>query len=686
MNVKSYNLMLKNIFIECFGVGEEIPSNLEKYLLTISDEEVEKFVSSSESDDYLYDNVSNKTSRVGNEESVLFRPQFNTSWKESRIEQYFWQKMRSFIIDYISEEMSSDKNVSNEFIYNLAYMRSAFALLKRGILNSKENWYQGFYIDSWLNFKEKIPRFGSIQENSQKDWYGNIEPVNEDLENFGFHKQRPIVNDYVKKSLYETISSNNYIFKYKDFDIILSNNIRNNKDNFKKVVDHFIEYLEKNNLKITGKIFIDEDIFGDYSVSVIDVSSDGYSKTLSDIPFSNWNIDSIKNIEAFASNENIPEVKYNLPQIVQFLKEDSLAMYFISKGYLPINPPFGYLIDCYGDSFEDYIPKECKIFFYNSINVKSFHAHNLDKEAKFFSLGEYNHSTKFKVWSNINVVTNESYINESGIYITNFDPLNSLVFFTVYDKETKIANKGFVKFPLKFLDEIDLKRSYKNFVQHFNSEEFLTAIQKKYPNILICKGEEFANSSFSHYRTTNHKDWNNLLIANIDKIKKYAKSPEYNRDMFIKYIAQFSRLFIQIMPCSCGSAAIGEWLMNGMAKSKGITLGNSNHDICSWDFAAFSESSPNIYADHFTEFFVDLKISKKETNTSKPDKKNQSQLESLESFLNHQKDLAKPLEEKKENKKITKKEDLKLRHLHLLIDEAENKLSKISKKPNKFKK
>ncbi len=57
------------------------------------------------------------------------------------------------------------------------------------------------------------------------------------------------------------------------------------------------------------------------------------------------------------------------------------------------------------------------------------------------------------------------------------------------------------------------------------------------------------------------------------------------------------------MPYFRGSAAIGEWLMHGLANSRGIDLGEFNSQSLSWDFAAFCSTSPIEYGKIFDQFF-----------------------------------------------------------------------------------
>lgn len=57
------------------------------------------------------------------------------------------------------------------------------------------------------------------------------------------------------------------------------------------------------------------------------------------------------------------------------------------------------------------------------------------------------------------------------------------------------------------------------------------------------------------------------------------------------------------MPYRGGSAAIGEWIMQGLAKAKGIALSKFNHPELSWDFDAFATLASAPYGKTFSHFF-----------------------------------------------------------------------------------
>ena len=69
----------------------------------------------------------------------------------------------------------------------------------------------------------------------------------------------------------------------------------------------------------------------------------------------------------------------------------------------------------------------------------------------------------------------------------------------------------------------------------------------------------------------------------------------------------------------------------------------------------------------------------------KPKKIDRAKLDYLSSFIYRQRISLEPLIEKKKNKIITKKEENKLRHLYLLIDEAEKKVKSLTKRTASLK-
>jgi hypothetical protein len=79
-----------------------------------------------------------------------------------------------------------------------------------------------------------------------------------------------------------------------------------------------------------------------------------------------------------------------------------------------------------------------------------------------------------------------------------------------------------------------------------------------------------------------------------------------SEDTCLQKIGEFVFLYINIMPYVGGSAAIGEWLMRGLAQARGIELGSFNPEVLSWDFSAFVALSSEQYGEQFKKFFIKI--------------------------------------------------------------------------------
>jgi hypothetical protein len=110
--------------------------------------------------------------------------------------------------------------------------------------------------------------------------------------------------------------------------------------------------------------------------------------------------------------------------------------------------------------------------------------------------------------------------------------------------------------------------------------------------IIICEHSKLAPLDFTP-----------ILNHALDKLFAVPKDPKRNSD-FIALLGEFCFLFINIMPYIRGSAAIGEWLMYGLAKSHGVDLGAMNSSCLGWDFSAFCATSPKQYGENFAGFFT----------------------------------------------------------------------------------
>lgn len=132
--------------------------------------------------------------------------------------------------------------------------------------------------------------------------------------------------------------------------------------------------------------------------------------------------------------------------------------------------------------------------------------------------------------------------------------------------------------------------------------EIIKAALEKNKNICDELTSLFPTIVCSHDSVA-HQDW--LLILNVVLNKLIAiPKGENNNEVFLQKLGEFMYLYINIMPYQLGSAAIGEWLMYGLAKSRGINLGPLNSAHLSWDFSAFASISPEAYGQHFQTFFA----------------------------------------------------------------------------------
>ena len=101
------------------------------------------------------------------------------------------------------------------------------------------------------------------------------------------------------------------------------------------------------------------------------------------------------------------------------------------------------------------------------------------------------------------------------------------------------------------------------------------------------------------YHCAMHKNMKTLLAAHYNAVVNSLDKPT---DAFLPILGNFCFLFINVMPYARGSAAIGEWLMRGLAKAHGIELGAFSEGI-SWDFSAFSTISAEKYAKEYERYF-----------------------------------------------------------------------------------
>lgn len=98
------------------------------------------------------------------------------------------------------------------------------------------------------------------------------------------------------------------------------------------------------------------------------------------------------------------------------------------------------------------------------------------------------------------------------------------------------------------------------------------------------------------------EDWRPILDKALSKLTAFPEGSENNL-AFMKLLGEFCHLYINIMPYISGSAAIGEWMMYGLAKSRGIDLGAFDSTRLGWDFSAFCATSSEKYGEEFIRFF-----------------------------------------------------------------------------------
>lgn len=113
--------------------------------------------------------------------------------------------------------------------------------------------------------------------------------------------------------------------------------------------------------------------------------------------------------------------------------------------------------------------------------------------------------------------------------------------------------------------------------------------------------DDDSSISFSH-EAVYYKMWT-LLEKKYNAVSDLLKNNS-SVDVFMQALGEFCFLYINVMPYRGGSAAIGEWMMRGLAKAKGIELGAFDHQKLSWDFSAFVSLSAEEYGKQFKHFFT----------------------------------------------------------------------------------
>lgn len=94
-----------------------------------------------------------------------------------------------------------------------------------------------------------------------------------------------------------------------------------------------------------------------------------------------------------------------------------------------------------------------------------------------------------------------------------------------------------------------------------------------------------------------------LLSNKYFALSQLAQCKETSPAEFLQKLGEFCFFYINVMPYRGGSAAIGEWIMQGLTKAKGIALGEFNHAELSWDFDAFATLASAPYGKNFSHFF-----------------------------------------------------------------------------------
>jgi hypothetical protein len=104
------------------------------------------------------------------------------------------------------------------------------------------------------------------------------------------------------------------------------------------------------------------------------------------------------------------------------------------------------------------------------------------------------------------------------------------------------------------------------------------------------------------YHCAMHSNMKTVLATHYNAVVKSLHEPT---DKFLPVLGEFCFLFINVMPYARGSAAIGEWLMRGLAKAHGIELGAFSEKL-SWDFNAFLTTSSEKYAEEYRSHFQQI--------------------------------------------------------------------------------
>jgi len=557
----SFNQMLNIIFSNV--LTKDYGMSLEKYTQNISDEEIINNINS----EFLLENISNKDARLQH----LMQNEFGI------VEQFFWQKTRVFAIDLTEYEVNKESNDSELFL-NLAFIRYLFEQRKKihfeplpqdrqiinrfhkessrpfGVIRQKLVGIYGIYDESTYIYEALTPT-----HNLWGNIYKNVR------EKFGLSTDKAL---------------NELDAIYMNGIIILSNkNIIDDNSKIIKILKQISNFAKSGDI-----ICIQQDIFSGYMISKITgLNKELYNeikkraaKNNNDITLDDRDTDTDIDIDIDIDTEELQE------------NDGTYADKPVKNEYNFSN-----------DNSELFTLEEDI-----HIKVEKLYLYNTESQDKTILLGYvYDFSKLYMLNSdNVHIIFKDEEDAKPlpGRIVLNYNKEKNNFSFTALDIysndliENYEIDNPFEPDELKDINDIKTKKYFRdkilNTIFDVNVRFFLNP---KTTKVYINCG---------HYCIEPNL-WIPLLNSYFDIIKKYTKDKNFNENTYLNYIAQFCYLFIQIMPCYRGSAAISEWLMHGLAKAKNIKLGNFNSEAISWDYSAFCELSPEEYGKNFKDFF-----------------------------------------------------------------------------------